>query len=752
MLLKYLFRSIRPLGVVLIFLFAFIFMFSSEIYYVLERGSLQRDLFEYADAFENRYYDFRMRKKLSETVIKSDEIVLVRIDDYSLSKLGVWPLNRKVYAELLKKLSNFGAKVAAFDVLFPEKAPETRQESPDEIFAQALVDFEKAGGKVILSYNILPPESEYKPTDEEVFHEFPVELYLSTLTSKLTSGSNMEVSPIAAYSYPIQEFVDTGVSLGFISAKEDSDGVFRKYQLVANPHKKENVYVGSLGLLAYENWKKPENTQNLIVDLRQGTLGERHAVIDVGGKSVEMNEHGQTKIRFVGGEDVFTNIPLYDLISADDKDPHFHKLLKGKLVFIGSTAEGAHDLRPTPLDAKTPGVYHHINVAHMLIHKYFFKNENQSLGISALFLFFSMILMMIIRRFHNAFFDAITIIVLIAGSYYADDIYFLPGGYELRLFSCYFCLISIYSWNTFLNFYEANKEKRQIRGTFARYVAPTVVDEMLKDPDNIQVGGTRKDITCLFSDVRDFTSISEGLSAQELANMMNIYMNQMTDLVFETKGTLDKYIGDAIVAIWGAPLPIGNHAECAVEAAVRMAEAMPGVNEYFRSKNLPEFHVGIGLNSGECSVGNMGSTRIFSYTALGDNMNLGARLEGLCKRYGTQILISEATLSRLDRDKFKTRPIDKVIVKGRTQPVGIFEVISSVHFLSRHPDTLQLYQTGWQFFLYQNFQGALDVFNQILTAYPDDKPSRRLRDLCEKYIADPSLVKEDFDVTTMTEK
>ena len=234
--------------------------------------------------------------------------------------------------------------------------------------------------------------------------------------------------------------------------------------------------------------------------------------------------------------------------------------------------------------------------------------------------------------------------------------------------------------------------------------------------------------------------------------MLNTYMNRMTDIVFETRGTLDKYIGDAIVAIWGAPLPIGNHAQFAVEAAIRMAESMPSVNEYFKSKGLPQFNVGIGLNTGECSVGNMGSTRIFSYTALGDNMNLGARLEGLCKYYGTQILISEGTLGRIDTKNIKTRPIDKVIVKGRTQAVGIFEVISQVHFMNADEEIYQSYLTGWQFYTNKNFQGALDTFEQILAKYPDDKNSKRLKGICEKYLADPSLAGEDFDVTKMTEK
>jgi adenylate cyclase len=388
----------------------------------------------------------------------------------------------------------------------------------------------------------------------------------------------------------------------------------------------------------------------------------------------------------------------------------------------------------------------------MLISKYLFAPENDSLKFSITLLILGLLIFILVHRFDNALIDLFVVMAMIAASYVADQNYFLPHGYRLKLFYCYFCFISTYSWHTFLNFYEANKEKRQIKGTFARYVAPTVVDEMLKDPENIQVGGKRMDITCLFSDVRDFTSISEGLSAQDLANMLNTYMNAMTDIVFETLGTLDKYIGDAIVAIWGAPLSIGNHAEHAVEAAIRMTEAMPAINEEFKRKGLPYFSVGIGLNTGECSVGNMGSTRIFSYTALGDNMNLGARLEGLCKYYGAQILISQNTLDRVDTQKIRTRPVDKVIVKGRTQAVGIYEVISRVHYMGKDPEALQFYLTGWQFFTHRNFRGALDVFEQILSSHPEDKVTKRLKILCEKYLADPALVTEDFDVTKMTEK
>ena len=229
---------------------------------------------------------------------------------------------------------------------------------------------------------------------------------------------------------------------------------------------------------------------------------------------------------------------------------------------------------------------------------------------------------------------------------------------------------------------------------------------MLKDPEKLKVGGAKMDITCLFSDVRDFTSISEGLSATELSHSLNMYMGRMTDIVFDTKGTLDKYIGDAIVAFWGAPLEIGNHAQFAVEGAIQMMEALPAINEEFKKLNRPEFKVGIGLNSGECSVGNMGSDRIFSYTALGDNMNLGARLESLCKHYGAQILISEYTLARIDTTKIKYRPIDKVIVKGKTTPVQIYEVLHAYHYLTKDPEAFSFYMTAYSLFMKKQFQEA----------------------------------------------
>lgn len=717
----------------LIFSFAVVSIFGSMFVRDIDSSTLFSKFLDYTIGFENRFYDTRMKAQLDKD-FKSKEIVLVKIDDYSLQKLGVWPIPRTEHAKMIDKLRMYGAKVVALDILYPEKSPAYGGVHPDTVLAESFKKFQENGGRVFLAYSLAQSETEVLP-------EAPLEMLNDAILTRNVPEVDFRPKKISKYTFPIEELVATEAGLGNIAAAEDPDGIFRHYQLVSNV---DTIYYGSLSLNAFEAFTGEKNTIKIFAD----STGE----LEIDGKKMEISPAGEVKIRYVGSEDQFNSVSLYDLLTASDEDEKMKSLLNGKMVFVGSTALGAHDLRPAPVDSKMPGVYSHMNMAHMLLHKYFFQNSNESIKYSLYFLLAGMLIFIFVQRFGNAFLDAAVISFIVIGTYFADKLYFLPQGYELKLFYCFFCFISCYSWNTFIQFYETAKEKKQIKGTFARYVAPTVVEEMLKDPDKLHVGGTKMDITCLFSDVRDFTNISETLTATELAHSLNIYMGAMTDIVFETKGTLDKYIGDAIVALWGAPLPIGNHAQHAVEGAIRMMNALPAINEEFKKLGRPIFNVGIGLNSGECSVGNMGSSRIFSYTALGDNMNLGARLESLCKHYGAQILISDMTLERLDLTNIKTRPIDKVIVKGKTQAVGMHEVLHDHHWMMKDPESLNYYLTAFKEFQSKNFEVALDICNQLLMVNENDKPTKRLRDLCKKYVDEPHLVTENFEVTTMKEK
>lgn len=747
---KRLLKIIRTLGILV---FALVSFYASELHVLFDIDFLG-DVFKRLTVFESKFYDYRNEQNLSAQKTKSQDIFLIKIDDYSLKKLGVWPLPRSVYADLLKQLAKYNVKTVSFDVLFPEKSPAYAGENPDKLFQTAIEKFVQEKRVIVFSYSLVGLKNEggaySAPSGEEFFDAFPDELFFNSVNSGENKEGELLPTGISSETYPIREFIEPGANLGYISAEEDADGVFRKYKAVARTHFEDGSLIDSLALITYLEWSKEKNIFAQSYTSKLGTFKAGLSFED--GSFLELDRNGLAGIRYVGSDNAFSDFSLYNVLHPNEEMDKALRALEGKIVFIGSTANGAHDLRQTPVSPKMPGVYAHMNFVDMLQKRNFLKKSDDSIDISLILLIFGMVLFLFIHRFDSAVIDLSALIILMSVSYYVDVSYFLPHGYEIKLFTCYVCFGVTYLWNTFLNFYEANKEKKQIKGTFSRYVAPTVVEEMLKDPDNIQVGGRKMDITCLFSDVRDFTSISETLSAQDLANVLNDYMTQMTDIVFDTKGTLDKYIGDAIVAIWGAPLQIGNHAQHAVHAAIRMAEAMPGMNEDFKKRNLPHFDVGIGLNTGECSVGNMGSTRIFSYTALGDNMNLGARLEGLCKYYGTQILISEATLKSIDAQALTIRPIDKVIVKGRTQAVAIFEVISKVHFMGVDSEIHQLYMDGWAEFGLRNFQKASDIFHQLLEKYPADKPSKRLKSLCEVYLQNSSLVDDSFDVTKMTEK
>ncbi len=723
-------------GPVFIFLGCTLLMVLSDYNRTLEEHEQELDWVKFPQFFEDRFYDVRTVKQLKPNW-QDPNITIVEIDDKTLSKIGTWPIPRKNHARLIRRLQHFGAKVVALDVLYPENSQDLAQ---DQDFATSISEYKASGGEVVLSYTLTELDPEHASTD--ALEATPDFVYMQSGNAQL----NTPTKPfwINRHTFPIDSLVKTEALMGHIGNLEDFDGVFRHYRIIANyiDQSKATVYVSSLGLAASEAFSKQRSK---IFTSKSG-----QATLNFQGKEIRIDKKGEIKVRYSAGRDNYPRISYYDLMTAKDNDPEMLKHLKGRLIMVGSSAEGAHDLRSTPLDPKMPGMYVHTNVAHMLLHGFIYQSAEENFRVSILLMVTGFLLIVIVQRWGNALMDIFALISACAAALALDWYIFLPDGYELRLFYCLICFFGTYSLSTFLNFYRSAKEKKQIKGTFARYVSPAIVNEMLDHPDKLKVGGEKRDITCLFSDVRDFTSISEKLSATELSGMLNQYMGTMTDIVFDTKGTLDKYIGDAIVAFWGAPLDLPDHPTCAVEGAVKMMEALPAVNADFKARGLPEFKVGIGLNSGECAVGNMGSNKIFSYTALGDNMNLGARLEGLCKYYGAHILISENTFVRLPEGKFSCRPLDKVKVKGKTHPVKIFEVIHRAHPLAADREAFDLYNSAYASFSQRDFAKAKTFLEGILLAHPEDKPTGRLLKLCEKW--QQEAVPEDFDVTTMTEK
>jgi len=731
---------LRLSGIAAVTLFSLLMIFISGIDNDQENPTFKK-LLSLPYILEERFYDYRMLKTIDKDFM-DDTIVLADIDDASVQEIGRFPWDRETWIQFLKKIEVFGGSIVAFDVLFPEEerfcaVPGKKNISPDKRLAKAIQDFQKSDDrKVILAYTLAGVESDALP-------EIPAELLNSMINDKIDGKRNLGPRFVSKANYPIEELLKIEPYLGFINQGESLDGIFRSSPILSSV---DSVMVPSLALAAYK-----EYTQDFDLFVHVDTEGGATLNTQLG--KLPINFLGESKIRYKGGVENFDRISIADILNAPNDSEEMKSRLEDKIIFVGSSTTGAHDLRHTPLDSQLPGVYIHMNVAHQLLNGYFYKPLQESMDMTLMILFGGALFLALIQFFNLTTLDLAGSVLLIAGLFIADIKYFTPEGYYIKLFFPLFNFFAITAWLTALRFYNTNREKKQIRGTFSRYVAPAIVNQMLEHPEKLKVGGDTMNITCLFSDVRDFTSISEKLSPEELSYCLNRYMGEMTDIVFATDGTLDKYIGDAIVAYWGAPMPLENHPYHAIRGSLQMLEALPAINKEFIEQGYPEYKVGIGLNTGNCSVGNMGSDTIFSYTALGDNMNLGARLESLCKFYGAQLLISDNTKEALTPEQhaeFTFRHVDTARVKGKNTPVKIYEVLHSWHHLAGQEQALADHHKAYSLYMEGKFSEAEPIFREYAEKFPADKTFPRYAEICRNNIENPP---QDWDgVTTHDSK
>ncbi len=682
-----------------------------------------------ASRMENWFYDLRTSRFYAHQQ-QSPNIVILDLTDNTLNKIGRWPWSRVTIAKLIDHLRIYGTRVVMFDTLFPE--PES--EKADQALVDAIERFNGEKGRaVVLAYGITS-------TKEDGLESFPEVLYGSVLTGTAGREPMAGASFIEKNNFAAPKLTTSSALFGFISFTPDVDGIFRHAQLA---YETEKSFLPSLGLAGFVTFHSDGADKKVMLEAMPGTLQYQLRILQAGTeRHFLLSSTGELKLRFFGGEPNFLRIPVEEILL--DPNPagneKLKKLLTGKASLFGSSAFGAHDLRHTPVDSQTPGMYVHANLFHALDQDLKFRQEDESMLLSILIFLLGITTVFWLTRFRDPLYETLGVALVAGGIYATDYFYFAPRGFFLALFFTLVGILGLYAWNTILNVFKEAREKKKIRDTFTRYVAPKIVKEMLSHPEKLKVGGEKKTITMLFSDVRDFTSISERLGPQELATMLNIYMGKMTDILFETNGTLDKYIGDAIIGFWGAPLEVPDHPYHGVRAAKLMLEALPAINDEFEKRKFPRINVGIGLNSGEVSVGNMGSDRIFQYTALGDNMNLASRLESLTKHYGANLMISEYTYASLGdkKQEFTFRPLDLVQVKGKSTAVKIYEVIPSWNPWAKNPDLLELYTDAYENdFLKRRFTEAITKFAKVLETIPEDKCTEKLKAEAEEFLKTP---------------
>jgi adenylate cyclase len=761
------------------------------LYYFTFFGESPTPIFNFLQRFEYSSLDTRFRYRSPGATPLDPRIVIVDIDQRSQEVLGKWPFSRVHFARLLDSLHQGKARVAAFDITFSKadqsSAPlralwddfEARQKrgqpvdprlmaelqktiavyDADKQFAKSIQNF----GTVVLGNFFLHTEADLRGLDpktldeyasEIAFYSFPSVRPLNPATGKLDRIALIQkFSPDrllpqgteANLSVLTSALSEETSSTGFFNVYPDVDGVVRRANLIIPYGRSKDLadwdIYASLDVQTVRSFLALQNDQ---VALEFGPVGAYRIVF--GDKAqVRTDDLGRVYINYHGPSYTYPHYSMADVIE--------HKVpagaFSGKIVLIGATATGIGDLRTTPFGGLDyPGVEIHANVIDNILHQNFLlRGAKQSLWDLTLILFFGIPLgiwmALVSPRWMG--FGMVLLGVLVAVDYFA----FLKGWWlnftipaltltaNVLLVSLYRALIE-------------EKEKRRVRTAFGQYLSPEVVRRLLLNPELVEPRKT--EITVMFSDIRGFTTISEKLDAQELAVFLNQYLSDMTQIVFERRGTLDKYIGDAVMAFWGAPFEEEDHAVLGCQTALDMMAQIHKLQKKWEAQGKPRLDIGIGLNTGVASVGNMGSTLRYGYTALGDSVNLSSRLEGLNKDYGTHILVNETTYLAVKDSGFIFRELDLIRVKGKLQPVVIYELVAFSSALSADTQILLgRFREARELYRQRRWLEAQTAFQSILDQWPDDGPARAYWKRCQEYLFDEPPSNWD-GVFTMTHK
>jgi adenylate cyclase len=458
--------------------------------------------------------------------------------------------------------------------------------------------------------------------------------------------------------------------------------------------------------------------------------------IQLGEHILRPSRNGTALINYTGPYNTYPHYSMADVIEGATPPDAF----RDKIVLVGATALAIGDVRNTPWqDTGYMGVEVHANIIDNLLHGgekgrgFLNRGTDEEIVDVAFILVFGLLFGFIFSRIAPLYSTITVIVTLMAFAWF---VYFSFAGHGrwLSFVIPAGTLAANYAAITSFRMIREERAKRQIRKSFSQYLSPGVIDLIEKDPEKyIRPGGEMKELSIMFSDIRSFTTLSEGLSPDDLVHLLNEYFGAMTEIIFSYQGTLDKYIGDAIMAFWGSPYPQQDHAFRSCSCALEMVRGLEKLNVKWRNEGRPPIAVGIGLNTGLVNVGNMGSDRRLAWTVMGDNVNLASRLEGITKQYHSKLVISEATYREV-ASQFVCRELDKIKVKGKNQPVNIYELLDVAAERPKYEALLQQFDHAMAAYRSQDWQEAADRFAQILTIYPDDGPTQAFLERAEEFI------------------
>ena len=695
-------------------------------------------------------------------------ICIVGIDETTLHRMGTFPIPRNAYATLIERLSASGARVIVFDETFPTpeknsavealkdlqkeigphadpriaeriRSAEAKRDN-DAILAAAIAK----AGNVILGHIFLSREraAETDPKAAEIYYNtlwgqpFPqmVKVKHKGEDFPILQAWEQSKGQIAWGIEPnIPALAEAAKSYGFINANADYDGTFRRGTLIIRYQDLD--YFPSLAFQAVKLYQDIPD-QEIAGYIGPGGM-ER---IDLGPHHIATAPDGTISINYAGPYNTFPHYSMIDVI--DNKVPA--SVFKNGLVLVGPTALGIGDIRNTPFqeDVAFMGVEIQANIMDNLLHSgepgrsYLRRGPNEEAVDLAIIVAFGLGLGYLFARVRPLLAMFSVLLALALFSLFVDRA-FLRWDMWLSFAIPAATLLLDYAGITTYRMVFEEREKRRIRRSFSQYVSPKVIQLIEREPARyLRPGGEMKDLSVMFSDIRSFTTISEALTPNELVLLLNEYLGEMTAVIFHHYGTLDKYIGDAIMAFWGSPVPQDDHARRACSAAIEMQLRLRALNKKWAEQKRKQLTIGVGVNTGPMSVGNMGSPQRLAWTVMGDNVNLASRLEGINKHYHTGIVISEFTRQQVG-DGFVVRELDRIRVKGKLHPVGIYELLDFANGKSQYDPLLAAFADGLSAYRSQCWRQAISKFEQLLVTYPEDGPSREFLRRCHEYLDHP---------------
>ena len=704
----------------------------------------------FLDIIELKTIDLRFTTRGS--IPAGPEIVLAVIDEKSLEKEGKWVWPRSKIAAMVNKLSKAGTKVIGFDVGFLEpddvKIIETINDIQNEVkkshFQNKAFDLfmenlklesdndrllanaiAKSNARVVLGFFFHMDSAAAQHYDEK-----DLETHLKNIRGarhkfvRYDSKTAQKV-PLIEAKMPqsnIEIISNATEYAGYFNMFPDPDGVVRWIPAV---FRLNDTLYAPLSLI----------TASAYLDNPVSTEVAEHGVegVNIGDLFIPTNERGDILINYRGREKTFPHISITDILHENVPGD----VLADKIVLVGATAIGIYDLRVTPFGTTFPGLEIHANVIDSILQKDFLQKPDWAKIFGVLAILIAGLFLGLVLPRAGAVPGALASLFLFFGYIALCQYLFSAQGLIINLVYPLTVIIIIYVAITAYRYLAEASQKRFIKDAFSTYMAPSVVNQLIQSPEKLVLGGEKRVITAFFSDVQGFTGISEKLTPVELVELLNEFLTEMTDIILAHEGTVDKFEGDAIIAMFGAPNPLINQAEVACRSCIEMQKRLAELRVKWKAEGRPELKMRIGLCTGPAVVGNMGSKSRMDYTMMGDTVNTAARLEGVNKAYECFTLVSESTFSKIGNN-IVGREIDSINVVGKEEPITIYELIGFPEDIDAPlRETLDNYARGLNAYRKQDWNRALVFFNQALAAIPDDGPSKTMLARCRDYKVNP---------------